>query len=481
MSSLTENTVKQIALGYLKSFYRLRKRAFNTVTLTGTDMRGADGLIADGFLHYSEEDGSVFTATFEATSQATRDEICYRPRLGHVLWDGMAFASLLSPTILAIVHIFGEYPLAAENFYFRLFLLFLSIPLWVSIYFVLFRRLPRYRNIFAIEQFKQYKANDQWVAFGYDTFAGMRKKYRKELIRQCTRYGFGLIEITAQRLPKLIMAPSRAENFVPEQSVFNFLPKGEWKKRLESITLGPWQRIKKAIKERLQPVQNRYFRWFPRTYYNQWSLVTMGLLAMVFLIRIEYQQLPVLFPNESRYKKRVLAEHENQRPEPDFFIVDAPIAGFYDSTFVPYEVGINEEQFSGLIQTEEDVEEVISDTAPPLRILSAEPGEEVALYYTCDRYNGLYQTFYLLADSVYLQLSSARQRMAAFNDLGISATAVWPPCLGGTGRGFLVYLDEVLIDSTSAELLRDSLQSQLDSTARPLRVLEFHPITNQVE
>lgn len=480
MSSLSENTIKQLALGYLKSFYRLRPRAFNTVTLTGTDMRGSNNIIADGFLHFTQEDGKIFTATFEATSQATKDEICYRPRHSHVFWDSMAFASLLLPTFLAIAHIANWYPLAAEDFYFRLLYLLLTLPLWMGLYFVAFRRLPRYRYIFAIEQFKQYKADDQWIAFGYDAFSGMKEKYRLELIRQCSRFGFGLVEITAQRLPKLIMAPSRAEIFVPARSVFDFLPQGEWQKRLQSMTVGRWTKIKKFLRERLLPVQNRYFRWFPRTYYNQWGLVLFGLLITSFLIRIEYQKLPVLFPNEKRYKKRVIANNKDERVEPSYFIVDAPIAGFYDSTFTPYEMRFNEEQFSGIIQAEE-TDDSKEAAAPPLRIIVADPGEEIALYYTCDRYNGLHQTFYLLADSVYSQLSGARQRLATLNELGLSATAVWPPCLGGTGKGFLVYVNELLIDSTGAAVLLDSLQQKLDSTDRQLRLLKFYPITNKVE
>ena len=477
MSSLTENAIKQLALGYLKSFYRLRNRAANTGTLTGLDMRGANNIIADGFLHYTDESGKVFSATFEATSQATRDEICYRPRTSHVIWDALVFSFFLLPTILAVAHIMGYFPLVAEEFYWRVFLFMATTPLWVGVYFVFFRRLPRYRYIFAIEQFKQYPADDQWVAFGYDVFAGLPEKYRLELQRQCTRYGFGLVEITAQRKPKLIMAPSRAENFVPKQSSFSFLPQGEWQKRLKNLTLGPWQRVKKMLAERLQPVQNRYFRWFPRTYYNQWSLMGLGLLALLFLVRIEYRMLPVNFPSEKAYRNRTLDKAEGQRPETEYFKVDAPIAGFYDSTFVPYDMLVNEEQFDALIQTEGS-DHADSISLPPVRIMVAEPGDEIALYYSCDRYNGLYETFYLIVDSVYQQQTAARRKLAYLNEQGLNSTAVWPPCLGGTGQGFLVFVDEIMQDSALAYQLRDSLQTQLDTLDRPLRIMEFYPITN---
>ncbi|MEL6655014.1 MAG: hypothetical protein AAFR36_01150 [Bacteroidota bacterium] len=479
MSSLSENAIKHIALGYLKSFYRLRNRADNTATLTGLDMRGANNIIADGFLHYTEENGQVFSATFEATSQATQDEIRYRPRLWHAFWDGMVFTCFLLPTILAVAHISGHFPLVGEDFYLRLFYFFLTIPLWTGVYMLLFRRLPRYRYIFAIEQFKQYPANDQWIAYGYDVFAGLPEKFHNELMRQCTRYGFGLIEITAQRKPKLIMAPSRAENFVPKRKSFNFLPQGDWQKYLEGLTLGPWKKFKKWLNERLKPVQNQYFRWFPRTYYNQWSLMGLGLLALLFLVRIEYRRLPINFPSEKEYRRTTMEETEGNRPETEYFKVDAPIAGFYDTVFQPYQLKLNEEQFEELIQTDGS-DHADSITLPPVRIMMALPGHEVALYYSCDRFNALDQTFYMVVDSVYQEQAAARRQLANLNERGLTASAVWPPCLGGTGRGFLVYLDEILQDSLQATQMRDSLQLQLDSLHRPLNIMEFLPITNPV-
>ena len=479
MSSLSENAIKHIALGYLKSFYRLRNRADNTGTLTGLDMRGANNIVADGFLHYTQEDGKVFSATFEASSQATRDEIRYRPRLWHAFWDGMVFTSFLLPTFLAIAHITGNFPLVGEDFYWRIFYLLLTIPLWTGLYVLFFRRLPRYRYIFAIEQFKQYPANDQWIAYGYDVFAGLPEKFHNELVHQCTRFGFGLIEITAQRKPKLIMAPSRAENFVPKRDTFSFLPQGEWQKRIQDLTLGPWKRFRKLLRERLRPMQDQYFRWFPRTYYNQWSLIAVGLLALLFLVRIEYRRLPVNFPSERGYRKQVLEQTEGNRPETEYFKVDAPIAGFYDTTFQPYRLRTNEEQFDALIQTEGS-DHADSIALPPVRIMVALPGEEIALYYTCDRFNALDQTFYMVVDSVYQQQAAARRHLAQLNEQGLSATAVWPPCLGGTGRGFLIYLDEIVQDSLQAAHLRDSLQLQLDSLYRPLNIMEFYPITNPV-
>jgi hypothetical protein len=329
----------------------------------------------------------------------------------------------------------------------------------------------------AVEQFKQYYADDQWIAYGYDVFSDQKKKYRNQLVKQCIRYGFGLIEITAQRKPKLIMAPSVATNFLPRQSFMRFLPLQQFQERFSKLARGPWTQFKAFIRKQLMPVQNRYFRWFPRTYYQQWALTFCGMIITFLFIRTEYQRLPIVFANEKRYKKSVLAQREGKRPESEYFKIDAPVPGFYDSTFSPYVMRINEEQFSGLIQTE-DTEDMDSVALPSLRIMYAEPGAEIAMYYSCDRYNTLRKQFYLLADTIYPKLTQARQRMEILNDQGLSATAVWPPCLGVKGNGYLIYIDEILLDSTLAAVMRDSLQQQLDSLDRPLRVLSYYPLTN---
>jgi hypothetical protein len=330
-----------------------------------------------------------------------------------------------------------------------------------------------------VEQFKQYYADDQWIAYGYDVFSDIKKKYRNQLVKQCVRYGFGLIEITAQRKPKLIMAPSMSTNFLPRQNFMRFLPLQQFQERFSKLAKGPWERFKAFIRKQLLPVQNRYFRWFPRTYYQQWALTFCGMLITFLFIRAEYQRLPIVFSNESRYKKNVLAERKGKRPESEYFIIDAPVPGFFDSTFSPYEMRINEEQFSGLIQTEGTID-ADSIGLPPLRIMYAEPGAALAMYYSCDRYNALHQQFYLLADTLFSQLPPARQRIEELNERGISATAVWPPCLGVRGKGYLIYINEILLDSTAAAIMRDSLQQQLDTLDRQLRVLRYSPLTNKV-
>lgn len=479
MSSLSESAIKQIGLGYLKSYYRLRPRGMDTVVLTGMDMRGTDDVVADVFLRYTEADGSVFSATLEATSQQTRSEVVYRPRYSHVFWDGLVFGALLLPALMAILHIYGFYPLVGEDFWVRVGLLLMTLPLLMGVYALFFQRLPRYRYIYAVEQFKQYQADDQWIAYGYDVFVDLPAKYKRELVRQCTRYGFGLLEITSQRQPKLLIAPSRAQNFIPKKPFFPWLTQAQWQAQLRAMAQRPWGKVKAFLKEKTATNRALNFRWFSRTYYHQWTLFAMGLIAIGYFASLEYARVPTIFVPEKWYHRRLAATKDDMRPETEAFLVDAPVPGFFDTTYQPFDIRSHEELFGQIIQQEGSGTFADSIRETPVRILSANAGEALAVYYSCNRYNALTQAFYLLADTVYAQQSQAKQRLAELNDRGIHATAVWPPCIGGTGKGFLVYVDDLLFDDQAANALRDSLQAQLDTLDRQLTVMRFLPITNQ--
>jgi hypothetical protein len=343
----------------------------------------------------------------------------------------------------------------------------------MGIYTWLFRRLPRYRYIYAIEQFKQYRANDQWVAYSYDVFSVRDEKRRLELVRQCTRYGFGLLEITAQRKAKLVLAPSRAEYFVPKQRATQFLSLGDWQDRMAEMVSGPWGRLKQAIRERLRPWQSEYFRWFPRTYPNQWALALMGSLATLFLLRIEYQQRPYVYANEWLRKFELAQIPEREEGESVYYKVDSPVPGFTsDSSELDPSLWTQEEQFSDIVQGWGSTP---TQDLRPVRMVSVGPGEDAALYYDCARIRAIRRSFYVLYDTIMPSLSTARQRIASWNQEGFAATAVWPPCLGGPDEGFLIYVDDILPDTTTARILRDSFQLLRDSTTSPLLIREFLP------
>lgn len=475
MSALSENTIKQVALGYLKSYYRLRPRAAGAATLTGMDLRGENDIIVDGFLKFIRPDNTPFMATFEATSNATKDEVHYRPRMAYVYWDGVVFACLTMAVVGAILHWSGFHPVVVYQPWPALGGIISAGFLLTFLYRRLFALLPRYRYITAVEQFKQYQAEDQWIAIGYDVFSTREEKRRQELIRQCTRYGFGLLEIDARREPRLVLAPSRAENFKARRGNIRLQTLQDWGQRMGKIAEPGLKRLRYWFLKGLGREPSRYFRWFPRTYYHQMALAGLGVLGIAFLYYQQYRLLPIRYVNEQAYNRRLARAAKGARPEISYFLIDAPVPGFdTSSNFEPFFRIQDEEQFSEIVQTEGSGH-ADSIYLPPVRIVVSQPGSRAALYYDCARFAQLDQAFYLITDTLQPNLTAARQRLAYFNDRGLMGTATWPYCLGGPQNGFLVYVDEVYLDSLEAAVARDSFQQRLDSLARPLRLRKFLP------
>ena len=72
---ITEDQIKKAALRFLKAYYRFRPRLDKT--RTSIDLKSKDGIIADGYLTFPQEDGHSFVATIAAGSKYTRKEVYF--------------------------------------------------------------------------------------------------------------------------------------------------------------------------------------------------------------------------------------------------------------------------------------------------------------------------------------------------------------------------------------------------------------------
>jgi hypothetical protein len=112
-------------------------------------------------------------------------------------------------------------------------ILLVAVAIYASLYLGL-SRLKRYRYIYAVDQFKHFYADAQWVAYDEAIFreAGWRKRRRyRELERQCVRYGFGLLEIDAEQIVRNVMSPSQIDQFGGSRwRLPNWMARGEEKK-----------------------------------------------------------------------------------------------------------------------------------------------------------------------------------------------------------------------------------------------------------
>jgi hypothetical protein len=191
MKFLTEDSIKHAALQFLKSHYKYRPRIGDTTSQIDNETK--NGIVADGFLSFQTDIENRFEATIEATSHDKAHEVKYKIKESRLWWDSTMVAFIITTVIFTILYN-GQYVvIAAEGVLWAMLCIFLALALLTVMYHFFFRTFSSYRQIYALEQFKLYDADEQWVAVGYDVFDNPDDKYLRELKRQCVLYGFGLM------------------------------------------------------------------------------------------------------------------------------------------------------------------------------------------------------------------------------------------------------------------------------------------------
>ena len=255
MIQLTEKIVVRIALAYLKRHYKYMPREGETQARS--DVRTEEGIQADGYIAFEvDKAGKVFTATIEATDYMKREELRYSLYWQLMFMDGLTVAMALMAILSGWAHIRGEpsvYPTGPVGSA----LILLGIIILLTLLVVLLvRGRSRYHYIYAVEQFKQYHADDQWVAFAWDVFYSTESKYYRELRKQCMQYGFGLLEVDREQRVKIHLAPTRIDVFGRRRAIRQF-------RQVRDFT----QRVGKSLTTRLPvPVKVN-----PRLRIGDWS------------------------------------------------------------------------------------------------------------------------------------------------------------------------------------------------------------------
>lgn len=315
-----------LALAFLKKHYRNQPHWGSTQLKK--DVRTDDGIIADGYLAFrTTEEGDTFTATIESTDYFSREELRYAWDWELLVIDGIA-SSLGNLAIwCGWIHIRGHPSVYPAGPWIAIFALVGTLILGVGLWVLVFRHRSRYHYIYAIEQFKKYFANDQWVAFAWDVFAGANDKYYLELRKQCIRHGFGLLEIDRDQHIKMHLAPAKEDLFGHRRRVQQFMITGMWSAR-----------IRQEFSKRM-PFTNRKTGWsipeldwnrlfrFRRSYRHQGFISLVSLLLIGFFFSLELRERPIVFADQpADLRKREKQARQWQRsptPESKVFIVDS--------------------------------------------------------------------------------------------------------------------------------------------------------------
>ena len=432
LSKLTEQKIKKSTLSFLKSYYKHRPR--NGETNAEIDMRGQGGIIADGFLQFEDDNGQNFVSTFEATSNNTKDEVNFKVQFSKLAWDAWAAAS-----VVVAVWFFGKYYyninfLQNEGFTRMGFILLLGTFFIAFTLVFLLRRWKRYRYIYAIEQFKQYHADEQWVSIGTDVFPSPEDNSFKELKEQCVFNGIGLIQVDDELKPQLIITPSRQDTFKKQRRMVEFLSLNEATKRLPDIQ--PKKLLDRFFPNRKKA--NNFLnagsvgRFMPRNS-AQISIAGVAWILIMSIYLIELDKMRTKYIDQEDYTDLVLAQVGDGDPEITFSIIeDTFLIQPYNKQTIPY---------LELVQGQVDNEQVASIQKRGYDVVIGLENEFQFTIYSCERFYNFKDPKYIVEEGVYLDLDQAIDRVEFLSDQGISSTLLWLGCFEKEGRGYALYFD----------------------------------------
>jgi len=486
-----------VALQFLKGYYKYRPRGEGE-TIARLDMMAPGGIMADGHLTFKKEDGSPFLATFEATANDTIEEVVFRQQPVLRNMDALAAASVVGALVLGFL--FAEdwkYFAIIGKYWAVLIGLCVGVGCFYLIHYLI-RGLRRYRYIYAIEQFRQYYADQQWVALAEDVFTDPNDKYYKELKDQCIKQGFGLLVIGRNEKAHLVITPARVQT-LKKRRLLRFEEAQDWTRRMtERIRPGKpivipqfmkwtnsfqWPAWLKKWVRRVELPDFSLSR-YQRSYFNQ-ILITVASIAASAAMLYDLYKIPPVRYAEDEYVKELEILTQTTRRETGEYLVDTPF--LWQFTKVPKSVNPMADEPSPAVKPKADT----VAAAPEIPIPGMEPpppppkpGHERAKpsaidAYDCDRFYGIKGSRYLvLYGALVDEEALARRKLDTIYNAGIEGGMVWMGCFETRSGAFAVYLgtffntpEEAASQKTKFEII---LQEEgIKSPSLKLRPLVF--------
>jgi hypothetical protein len=440
---LHEDTIKRATLAFMKTYYKFRPRTGETVIRY--DMMHPSGVIVDGHLTFPKEDGSPFIATFEATSASSAPEIRFRLQRRQLLWDAFAISAAAATAFMLFLYATGAWSLGQMGWVF-------SIAMTVCVMFLcflafhLFRRsAERYRYIYAIEQFKQYHADEQWVAIGNDIFANSSDPHFLELRAQCVKYGFGLVTVDHDDHVNLLITPAREEVFGRKRRDLKFI-------EAPSANESPLG---------IPRLSSRSLDRFQQPYLGQLLGVAASLLILCGIYFQSSDEMPIIVGDSQLHRDTMIQKNISMQTEPTEYVEKPGDAEPNNPNALPYS----------------DVPKPITVSAPQVG-LYVHTMEGQYISYDCARVDMSGQR-YVVQDLLFDNFESARQRIEKLRTVGLIANAVSLSCTKNTkSSGYCVYYEAIFSSAKSAEGKRDKIKFDFQKLGLrndfiQVRVLDF--------
>ena len=490
MEALTDTLIAKAALSFLSRHYRYRPRqneatllersTDDTVDLSGEswdNMRtqiglvDKEGVLVDGELSFPMADGRRFVATVEATCAATRGEVNYQTQRTLLFWDGLAVASLLTALGFAYGATRFDY-LSVGWLLLGLFIL-LGLAAFSLLYRLLARGASRYRYIYAVEQFKQYKADEQWIAIGEGVFASRKERAFRELSEQCIFNGLGLLMVRQDRSVETIFTPSRVDTFGGKRRIRQFLqsPAFVRKARLDRLS-AMVTKAKGRVLGRVKLPDSGLLR-YRKTYWKQVLITSIGLGLIGLVLWRTYRARPLVRIDEARYRERL--RQVDLRAEPEVYLLDSsrltpPL--FADDPIVSdddYELDDEE-----LVTVDPYADLPVAHT-PPLVYFSADPDAYRAS--DCARLYNFDAPKYVIRTELVERYAEALRRLQYYDRNGLEATAIWLDCFTEGQPRYLLFLQAIYNSRSEAMDAAQDLRLVQDGVLdrELIRVVELRP------
>lgn len=501
---MSEDFVKGRFVPFLKSFYKHRYEPPTDSIQVNLDNVSDGGLVADIVMSFRKSDDQPFVCACEATSREKAGEVKYTLNVVYFLWDAAAFGAFFSAVVYAFfyetrlpwlidLHITGNLGLIIGAFTIGFFGWYFSMQGW-----------RKYRYIFAVEQFKRYGADEQWIALADDVFPSPNDPYLTELKNQCVYNGFGLALVPEEGEVRVLNAPSRLGAFGKDRRMVEWVTRTQWYQKMTAMTKAPSLRPPDAIQAYLNKIKS-WFGYLVAEPFKKyvWSILgkpfgqsvsvynrfMTGQTVQKWVFVLSTLALLPMFIDAMTRKEEELADLEhlqnwhggaNPEDQPGYVLDGAPIPYDARPTGVPkqYPVAADkpDEEFATIdlsgsdeddVQTinlsgdEAPVKKQAPKAAPKAAQPAAKPKPKTAAKAPdpCVTLSG--KKGWVLQDNVFGSAAYATSRVSTLTAKGITAHSTARSCFSGGGSGYVVWLGNIYATEAAAKKAAGDLEKSL--------------------